>query len=62
MFVFSFTVYVSFSGKKNKCDQAEEENKPAEGTKVSPAVRSGPNISLHLFVSFFRYLTIENSD
>lgn len=44
MFVFSFTVYVSFSGKKNKCDQAEEENKPAEGTKVSPAVRSGPHL------------------
>lgn len=52
MFVFSFTVYVSFSGKKNKCDQAEEENKPAEGTKVSPAVRSGPHLFTLVYVIF----------
>lgn len=42
MFVFSFTVYVLCSGKKRKCDQVKEETKPAEGTQVSPAVRSGP--------------------
>lgn len=45
MFVFSFTVYVLFSGKKRKCDQVEKKKKkPAEGTKVSPAVRSGPHL------------------